>query len=181
MLTRFFSLEKTLHRTPSHSAAARQRQEFISELDASNNDSLTAGIPAHDFTAPGPMHNGAYGAPAYDADTYNHDPFAHAQAYDYEQGYYGQQQHVQQYDPSYGGNQDYPTQDRTSPVQDEGYADLQRGNSVGSGSGHSHHEHRSQDHQVYHEHVSQDHQVYPSEFPNPNSYLGRPTGGMDGP
>jgi len=52
--------------------------------------------------------------------------------------------------------QDYPTQDQPQ----EGYADLQRGNSNGSD-----HARRAQ----------------PTAFPSPDNYLGRPTGGADGP
>lgn len=155
-------LEKTMQRSPSNASLDRQRQQFVVDLETEPNH--VPGIPEHDFTA-GSNATGYVAAP-YNQDVYNADPFAHAQAYDYDQGYYVQQRH--QYEAQHGCSEhDYPTQDQHAH---EGYADLQRGNSVGSGSGSGHgHGHGCQQY------------VQPSDFPNPNTYLGRPTGGGDGP
>jgi hypothetical protein len=109
-------------------------------------------------------------------DMYNADPYAHAEAYDYDAQYQYQQQPTQQqqqhqYPPVSYNHGDYPTQDE--PIGGaQGYADLQRGNSVGSGSGHGHgHSHS----------LAVGQAVYPGDFPNADNYLGRPTGGSDGP
>ncbi|ORY25654.1 hypothetical protein BCR39DRAFT_543659 [Naematelia encephala] len=144
-------LEKTLQRTTSNSSAQMQRQQFVSELEV-------PGVPEHDFTA-GAINAAGHGA--YAQDTYHQDPFAHAEQYDYDASYYHQAD-PHAYPPAAHLN-DYPTQDESII---DGYADLQRGNSVGSGSGHGHHT-----------------MAYPSEnaFPDPSNYLGRPTGGADGP
>jgi hypothetical protein len=100
---------------------------------------------------------------------YNSDPYAHAEAFDYDAQYrYDQSQMQHQQQHQYPPNGDYPTQDEGNG----GYTDLQRGHSIGSGSGHGH----------GHAGVSQSqHQVYPGEFPMTENYLGRPTGGSDGP
>jgi hypothetical protein len=190
------SLEKTLHRSTSNSSVDRQRQQYATELDDPNH---VAGIPEHDFTA-GPAH-GAYAEGAV-GDTYNQDPYYHAQAYEYEHGYNnhthaypptGAYDHTaypaqaedgaavpHQYGDSYGGSyvtNEYPNQDQ--PVQD-GYADLHRGNSGGSG-GHGH-EYGQGGSAHGHAAMSMPQpQVYPDEFPSPDTYLGRPTGGNDGP
>jgi hypothetical protein len=121
-----------------------QRQEFVAELDSKHVE----GVPDHDFTAGGNMAGqGIY-------DNYHQDPYAHAEAYEYDAAY--------QYDDSSRvmatGGYEQPTQDTS------GYTDLQRGNSIGSGSGHGH--------------------AYPVEqfqMPDSSHYLGRPTGGADGP
>jgi len=134
------------HRTDSNSSAAIQRNNLVAELD---NPNLVAGVPEHDFTAGANISGqGMY-------DHYNNDPYARAEAYEYDPSYYQQQ-------GAYGHHQaayDQPTQDTA-----EGYADLQRGNSIGSGSGHTHGE-----------------QIQLENFPMPEQYLGRPTGGADGP
>lgn len=173
-------LEKTLHRSNSTSSAAGQRQQFVSELDHPN---MLAGIPDHDFTAgPGQMQGDNA---VYDVDQYNRDPYGHQQQYEYDnygyqpqQGQYDhQQQHV--YPPGAGHEyaaHDYPTQDEPAGA---GYADVQRDHSTG-GSGHGH----GYDHgyPAYEEPQGQAHQVQAtSAFPDPVSYLGRPTGGSDGP
>ncbi|RXK37713.1 hypothetical protein M231_05046 [Tremella mesenterica] len=153
--------EKTLQRTASHSSADRQRQQFVSELDQPH---LVDGVPEHDFTA-GAVNGAGHGA-AYDA--YEQDPYAHAEQYDYDAAYQHQPpQHEYAYDAHHG--YEYPTQDQATAVDNAGYADLQRGPSVGSGSGHGHEMATAQ-----------------MSFPEPHvpgrSYgLGRPTGGSDGP
>ncbi|WWD04993.1 hypothetical protein V865_003064 [Kwoniella europaea PYCC6329] len=167
--------EKTLQRTASNSSASRQRRELVAELDDPNH---VPGVPPHDFTA------GTAGVGAYAM--YNQDPYAHAEQYDYEAAYdqQGQPQHgydQYQYPPQAvtQDHQGYATYQGAPPTQDDaGYADLQRGNSIGSGSGHGH------GHvQAMHQHDQQG--VYPGElsFPNASEYgaLGRPTGGADGP
>ena len=133
------SLEKTLHRTTSNSSADRQRRQFVSELEDPNQ---VAGIPEHDFTA------GAAGHGAYSF--YDQDPYSHAEQYDYDHVY-----------EAYHPNDEYPSQDE--PV-DDGYADLQRGNSLGGHSG--------QEHGI---------QTVQDRFPSPDDYIGRPTGSSDGP
>jgi hypothetical protein len=136
------SLEKTHHRSSSNSSAAMQRDEFVAELDNKH----VAGIPDHDFTA----GSGMAGQGIYQ--DYNSDPYAHAEAYEY--------------DPTYPYDQpgyDQPTQDTGAGA---GYAELQRGNSIGSGSGHGH---------------GQQYAVEQFTMPMPDQYLGRPTGGSDGP
>ena len=156
-------LEKTHHRTASNASADRQRQQFVKELEADPN--YVAGVPEHDFTAS--ANHAGYGA--YDetyTDTYNNDPFARAEAYEYDQDDYYHGQNAQQgYAPSAGHvefpshgmhAQDYPTQDQP----EEGYANLQRGNS--NGSDHARH-------------------AVPTAFPSADTYLGRPTGGNEGP
>ena len=162
---RMISLEKTLHRSTSNSSADRQRQQFVSELEPNYVD----GVPSHDFTAGATNMAGQGSYDQYNQDTYHQDPYAHAEEYEYGAAY---QQHA--YPP---GTHDYPSQDTSSyphhedgayPNQDvpvhDGYADLQRGN---SGSSHSHHSA----------------QIYPAHdtFPSSEHYLGRPTGGADGP
>jgi len=119
-----------------------QREEFVAELDSKHVD----GVPDHDFTAGGNMAgHGAY-------EDYHQDPYASAEAYEYDAAYH--------YDDVAQHQYDQPTQDTGA-----GYTDLQRGNSIGSGSGHGHHQ-----------------ASYPVEqFPMPENYLGRPTGGAEGP
>ncbi|WWC62710.1 uncharacterized protein I303_105307 [Kwoniella dejecticola CBS 10117] len=165
--------EKTLQRTASNSSASRQRRELVAELDDPSN---VAGVPQHDFTA------GTAGVGAGYA-MYNQDPYAHAEQYDYEAAYQHQHQQAHQ---GYDQHQ-YPPQAMTqdhqgyagyqgAPTQDDGYADLQRGNSIGSGSGHGH--------QQQYQHGQDHQQVYPGElqFPSADQYgLGRPTGGAEGP
>lgn len=138
-------LEKTLHRTESHTTADRQRQQFMSELEDPNH---IAGIPEHDFTA-GAVNAAGHGA----YNNYDLDPYTRAEEYEYDPSY-------NQY--PYTPSREHSTQE--APHND-GYADLQRGNSLGSGSGHGHS------------------QPYPIQeaFPSPDNYLGRPTGGSDGP
>ncbi|ORX37320.1 hypothetical protein BD324DRAFT_650920 [Kockovaella imperatae] len=153
-------LEKTLHRSASSSSLDRQRQQFIADLDRDGPD-YVEGVPQHDFTA------GASGM-QYDSNMYNHDPFAHSAAYDYDTSYYHQaHQPIAPLPPAavaeYGSH-DYPTQD-----PGEGYSDLHRGN---SGSSHGSH-HGSQG-------SGRQQAVRPSDFPTPGQYLGRPTEG-DGP
>ena len=111
----------------------------MSELEDPNQ---VAGIPEHDFTA------GAAGHGAYNI--YNQDPYTHAEQYDYDQVY-----------EAYQPQDEYPSPD--DPI-DDGYADLQRGNSLGSRSGHGH-----------------GIQPIGDRFPSPEDYLGRPTGSSDGP
>ncbi|WRT67899.1 uncharacterized protein IL334_004873 [Kwoniella shivajii] len=175
--------EKTLQRTASNSSASRQRRELVAELD---DPHAVPGVPPHDFTA-GTAGVGAGVGAGYAM--YNQDPYSHAEQYDYETAYDQHQQHPQgdiydqhqhQYPPSaytqdpqgYAGYVGAPTQDQ--PIND-GYADLQRGNSIGSGSGHGHGHVQALHH---------DQQVYPGElsFPSADQYgLGRPTGGAEGP
>lgn len=144
---------------------------------------LTAGIPDHDFTAGsayGMAGAGAGAGAAYGA--YDPDPFAHNQPYDYQS--YGEAEHgypPQTYD-QYGhpvvAQYDHPTQDQDHVQgQGQGYADLQRGNSDGSAHQHSHTQHQAQQvtspiAPVYHDDLT---------FPESGQYLGRPTGGADGP
>jgi len=124
-----------------------QRQEFISELDSKHVD----GVPDHDFTAGNMAGQGAY-------EDYHQDPYASAEAYEYDAAYQYHDDVTQHHDAGY----DQPTQDTGA-----GYTDLHRGNSIGSGSGHGHGPVQPQ---------------YPVEqFPMPDHYLGRPTGGADGP
>ena len=143
-------IEKTLYRTASTASADRQRQQFVKELETDPN--YIAGIPEHDFTA-APNHS-AYGT--YD-DMYTNDPFAHAQSYHYNE-------HIA-YPPT--AHVDYPTQDT------DGYADLQRGNSVGSGSGHGH-----DTAHAYGAPAPTTGAYYP-----PDEYMGQPTAGhaVEGP
>jgi hypothetical protein len=142
------SAEKTHHRSSSNSSAAMQRDEFVAELDNKH----VAGIPDHDFTAgSGMAGQGIYhdeyqhGNGNGNDNGYNADPYAHAEEYEY--------------DPTYP--YDRPTQDTAA-----GYAELQRGNSIGSGSGHGH---------------GAQYPVEQFTMPMPDQYLGRPTGGADGP
>lgn len=115
------------------------RQELVAELDSKH----VPGVPDHDFTAGGGANMAGHGA----YDVYNQDPYAHAEAYEYDAAYHYDQR---------GYEYDQPT-------QDTGYADLQRGNSIGSGSGHGHG------------------QQYPIEsFPVADHYLSRPSA-ADGP
>jgi hypothetical protein len=192
------SLEKTLHRSGSNSSADRQRRQFASELDDPNH---VEGVPEHDFTA-GTSHGGygaGIGVGVGAGDMYNQDPYYHSDAYEYDQAY-GQHQHSHAYPPTGAYDQaaypqhddgydhahahEYPSQDQ--PAQD-GYADLQRGNSIGSGSGHGHE--YAQNAAPAHGHDGSAHghgmvphqQVYPNGFPSPEDYIGRPTGGNDGP
>ena len=142
-----FSMEKSHHRSSSNSSAAMQRNEFIAELDSKHVD----GVPDHDFTAGSNMAgHGVY-------DNYHQDPYASAEAYEYDAAY--------QYDDAARGGYDQPTQDTGA-----GYTDLQRGNSIGSGSGHGH------GHAV--QYPVEQYSV--EQFPMPDHYLGRPTGGPDG-
>jgi hypothetical protein len=109
--------------------------------------------------------------------TYNADPYTHAEAFDYDAQYQYDQAQTQQhqYPPVTGmGRGDYATQEESIV---DGYADLHRGNSVGSGSGHGH------DYGYGHGSgmAQQQQHVYPGEFPMAENYLGRPTGGSDGP
>jgi hypothetical protein len=149
--------------------ADRQRQQFVKELEADPN--YVAGIPDHDFTAGTTVNNAGYGA-AYNDEMYNHDPFAHAQAYEYDESntYYAPQ-HGHAYPPAgVAGHGEYAAHTTDYPTQDteHGYTNLQRGNSNGS----DHAPHTVQ---------QQQQQVYPSDFPSADQYLGRPTGGADGP
>lgn len=141
------SMEKSHHRSSSNSSAAMQREEFVAELDSKHVD----GVPDHDFTAGGNMAGqGAY-------EDYHQDPYASAEAYEYDAAYHYDDVAVAQ-----NHQYDQPTQDTGA-----GYTDLQRGNSIGSGSGHGHGQHQAS---------------YPVEqFPMPDHYLGRPTGGAEGP
>lgn len=159
------SLEKTLQRTASNASADRQRQQFVKELETDPN--YVAGVPDHDFTAGAAQNNAGYGA--YD-DGYNNDPFARAQMYEYDQNaYYQDDPHAyppaagQHVDYGHAAQHDYPTQDQPQ----EGYADLQRGNSNGSDHARSAAGHAGP-------------QQY-TDFPSPDNYIGRPTGGIDGP
>lgn len=182
-----------------------QRRDLVDELEKAP---YVPGIDDHDFTA-GPASYGVAGHGAGGYDDYHHDPFAHAEAYEYDpMGDYSQpQQHGQglaqpQYvDPEYqyqhqqyqqqqmyeGRYTDHPTQDGGSA---EGYADLHRSNSVGSGSGHGHPSHGMV--QVQPHRYSGGAEQFPMEsigmgypsqmqMPMADQYLGRPTGGMDGP
>ncbi len=127
----------------------------------------------------------------YDNGMYNSDPFAHAQAFEYDDSNYYSDPSQQplstvHYPPPSAGHVNFPNHPvQDYPTQDDGYADLQRGNSngsdhrrperlsgSGSGSGHGHGYGGGQGGQA---------QVYPDEFPSAESYLGRPTGGTDGP
>nr|XP_019045502.1 hypothetical protein I302_05892 [Kwoniella bestiolae CBS 10118]OCF24432.1 hypothetical protein I302_05892 [Kwoniella bestiolae CBS 10118] len=167
--------EKTLQRTASNSSASRQRRELVAELDDPNH---VPGVPQHDFTAGTAGVGAGYAA-------YQQDPYSHAEQYDYEAVYnqHGQQQGYDQYQyPPQAVTQDhqgYATYQGAPPTQDDaGYADLQRGNSIGSGSGHGHGHG-----QAMHQHDQQG--LYPGQmtFPDASEYgaLGRPTGGADGP
>lgn len=159
-------LEKTLHRTMSNDMADKQRQEFVKELDSDPN--YIAGIPEHDFTAS--ANHAGYGAMGYDDHTYHSDPFAHAQAFEYDQSeYYAHPAHGN-YPPPSAGHVDFPSHPVIDyPTQDTeaGYADLQRDNSDGSN-------HRPMS-GGYTDRVS------PGDFPSADQYIGRPTGGSDGP
>jgi hypothetical protein len=125
-----------------------QREEFVAELDSKHVD----GVPDHDFTAGG---GNLAGQGAYD--DYHQDPYASAEAYEYDAAYHYDDV-AQHHQHSY----DQPTQDTGA-----GYTDLQRGNSIGSGSGHGHGHHAVQ--------------CPVEQFPMPDHYLGRPTGGAEGP
>ena len=141
-------MEKTHARSSSYSSAAMHRQELVAELDSKHVE----GVPDHDFTAPG-GHGNMAGAGAYDNDIYNQDPYSHAEAYEYDAAYqYDEDPRAYPHVQGLGLAHDQPT-------QDTGYADLHRGNSIGSGSGHGH------------GHGQQ----YPVEsFPMPDHYLNRP-------
>jgi hypothetical protein len=155
---------------------------------------LTAGIPEHDFTA-GSVYGmagagagaAATGAGAGTYGMYNSDPFAHTNAYDYPpqgqgQAYGGEGEHgyppqtYDQYGHPVAGHYDQPTQEQAyehDHAQAQGYADLQRGNSDGSVHQHSHTQRvTSPTANVYHDDMT---------FPESGQYLGRPTGGADGP
>lgn len=164
------SFEKSHNRSASASSAERHRKALIEEEFDTVPVNHVPGIPEHDFTA------GAAGAGAYGA--YNSDPFAHTQAYDYsygsaDHGYPPQPHGYDQYGnplspPIQGYGYDYPTQDGP----DQGYADLQRGNSTGSAHLHGRTSPTA---------VSPQQQAYHDDFPESGMYLGRPTGGADGP
>jgi hypothetical protein len=179
-----FSFEKSHNRSASASSAERHRKALMAEEFESGGPNLTAGVPEHDFTAVSAYGMAGAGAGVGAAGMYNADPYAHEQQYDYQN--YGEAEHgypPQTYDP-YGhpiAAQQYelPTQDQE--YAGEGYADLQRGNSDGSAHQHSHTQQRvtsptaalhSPVQQVYHDDMS---------FPESGNYLGRPTGGADGP
>lgn len=175
------SFEKSHNRSASASSAERHRKALMAE-EFESGPALTAGIPDHDFTATSVY--GMAGAGAGAAGMYNSDPFAHSNGYDY--GSYGDN------NAGGGGEHGYPPQTYDSyghpvaaqayelPTQDQeyahgqgggGYADLQRGNSDGSAHQHSHTQH-SPAQQNYHADM---------DFPESGAYLGRPTGGADGP
>lgn len=139
-------IEKTLQRSASVTSADRQRQEFVADLEHDHN-SLTHGIPEHDFTAGTAAGAVTYGH--YDPDPYEHDPYSRSPgAYDFSNptggdydypaapeaaaaGYPSQhQQHLEQQQYY---SQDYPTQDSGHHGHDDGYANLQRGPSVNAG------------------------------------------------
>lgn len=137
-------MEKTHQRSSSHSSAAMHRQELVAELDSKHVE----GVPDHDFTA-----GNMAGAGAYDNDVYNQDPYSHAEAYEYDAAY--------QYDDDPRAYPHAHAHAHEQPTQDTGYADLHRGNSIGSGSGHGH--------------ANGHGQQYPVEsFPMPDHYLNRP-------
>jgi len=79
-------IEKTLQRSASVTSADRQRQQFVADLDHdgthAHNNSLTAGIPDHDFTA-GAAGAGTYHHNQYDPDPYESDPYARSSPYDF--------------------------------------------------------------------------------------------------
>lgn len=152
---------------------------------------LTAGIPDHDFTARPSTNYGMAGAGAGAAGMYNSDPFAHTQQYDYAS--YGEAEHgypPQTYDqyghPVVNQSFDRPTQDQEyisdtvagAGAGGQGYTDLQRGNSDGSAHQHGHASQRVMSPTATHSPA----QAYDDmTFPESGNYLGRPTGGADGP
>lgn len=177
--------EKAHSRHGSSDSAERHRKALVAEeFDGPAN--LVPGVPEHDFTAgPGYATTGGAGAGgAYGM--YNSDPFAHTQSYDYDQTYahshnhgypphsydqYGNPIYTGTTSPPVGGY-DYPTQDGQEHAGGAGYADLQRGNSTGSG-GHAHGH--------VHSPIATAQTGYNDDFPESGQYLGRPTGGADGP
>lgn len=92
--------EKSLQRSASVASADRQRRELVAELD---NDSLTAGIPEHDFTA-GPQPYG------YGADYGN--------GADYGTGYDFSSPRNEGFDPNYS----YAVHDQAAMYPEHGYA-----------------------------------------------------------
>lgn len=128
-------LEKTLQRSASVTSADRQRQQFVADLEKDN--SLTAGIPEHDFTAG--HSQAAYNQ--YDPDPYEYDPYARAQPYDFSQPRTDQEvDYPAMPEPTHNTYPptattppagtyypDYPTQDHHS---DETYSPVQRGPSI---------------------------------------------------
>lgn len=144
--------EKSLQRSASVASADRQRRELVAELD---QDSLTAGVPEHDFTA------GAAQPYGYAADPYNN-------GYDFssprEEGYdpnYGYPAHPGQAaamypEHGYAGGE-YPTQDtyhgdgyeqhgyqQQAGYAGDGYSPTERGGPAGPTSPLSPHGHPAQ-------------------------------------
>lgn len=129
--------EKTMARDAD---AERQRQQFVTELD---KDATLVGDLQHDFTA-GPATAGAYG---YQADPYGAaDPYARPNDYDFSSprqdwDYAHGDAGATGYPPQAGAyySSEYPTQDSPPHIgsyenssHGHGYADLQRGPSVGA-------------------------------------------------
>jgi hypothetical protein len=172
------SFEKSHNRSASASSAERHRKALMAE-EFETGPALTAGIPEHDFTATSAY--GMAGAGAGVAGMYNSDPFAHSSGYEY--GTYPDGTAEHGYPPQTGGyyGHSVAAQAYELPTQDQdygngqgggGYADLQRGNSDGSAHQHSHTQPQHSPVQNYHADM---------DFPESGAYLGRPTGGADGP
>ncbi|WVN85140.1 uncharacterized protein L203_100282 [Cryptococcus depauperatus CBS 7841] len=124
--------EKTLQRSASQNSTNRQRQELVAQLDDPNH---VPGVPTHDFTAGAAVGAGvgAYGyqdqyaeEQQYEYDQYNQ--YAHG----YEHAYPPQPSHVAPHGYDYSPDIQNPAVAMTS--HPDGYADLQRGPSNGSGS-----------------------------------------------
>lgn len=192
-------LEKTLQRSASNVSADRQRQALVAELDHNH----VPGVPEHDFTAGTGYAGAGVGAGVGAGAGYAY----HSQAYD---DYYQQQQGTHGYPPmphgshalqgqAYGrqeedayGGYDYPGQDGSDAYahahaqqghdQGQGYTDLKRGDSVGAYS-HPTSAGYGQGHEQYppQQPHSQQGQGEYGDFPESGNYLGRPTGGAEGP
>ena len=121
----------------SASSADRQRQQFVSELDAvPGYPPVVSGVPQHDFTAGdgyAEMHRGPALAPGQYYDQPSPDAYEQTREYDYSQGH--AQYPPQPYDHSH---QQYGHPQAQGPYQDDyDYAapGLQREPSLGRPTG----------------------------------------------
>ena len=190
----FHSLEKRLQRSASNASADRQRQALVAELDHSphGNANYVAGVPEHDFTAgagvgyaggAGVGAGGGYGAyqsQAYDdyyasqqqgGNVHGYPPLPHDHAHGYAHA------HAQDgYDYPGQDGQDAYGQQQGAISAGAGYTDLKRGDSVGAYSHPS-----TAGYAAAPQQYQQQHQQEYADFPESGNYLGRPTGGAEGP
>lgn len=157
-----------------------------------------AGVPEHDFTAgagyAGAGAGGGYGmyqSQAYDdyyssqmqggGDVHGYPPMPHGQAYG-AGGQYEGYEYPSQDGQEYGHAHAQGHAQGQGQGQGQGYTDLKRGDSVGayshpapSSAGYAYAQAPPQQQQL-----QQQQQEY-AEFPESGNYLGRPTGGAEGP